>query len=228
MNLYEEILGYCNDNVTLYGFANLKDYKNEIFSEKLKKYDYAVTIGIKLPDDIVENLDQGTGRWLYQDTFTKVNNILNLKSTDIMNIIKKHGYDAINVDSSYIIPGENFVGEISHKLVANLAGLGWIGKSALLITPQYGPRLRWATILTDATFPIENERIGSRCGTCRLCVDNCPAKAFDDIDFNEKLPRDERFDARACFNYFETLESQGKPPKCGICVKVCPWGVNNK
>jgi len=224
MNLLEEIVRYCSNNVTLYGFAYLKEYKNEIFSEKLKKYDYAITIGIKLPDDIVENLDHGIGRWKYQDTFIKVNNILNDKSEEIMNIIKKVGYDAISVDSSYIIPGENFVGEISHKLVANLAGLGWIGKSALLINPDYGPRIRWATILTNAVFPIENKRMQSHCGTCTLCVDNCPAKAFGDVDFNEKLPRDERFNAHACFDYFEKLESQGKPPKCGICVKVCPWG----
>lgn len=228
MSLYEELVEFCEENVTLYGFADLREYKDEIFSSKLKDYDYGISIGINIPDDIVDNLDYGRGRWTYQDAFIGVNNLLNEKSSDILNIITPKGYEAVCVDSSYILPGENFVGEISHKLVANLAGLGWIGKSALFINSYYGPRVRWATILTNAKFPVENNRIKSRCNSCRLCVDNCPANAFNDVEFDENIPRDSRYDAKACFGYFQKLESEGKPPKCGICVKVCPWGLRNK
>lgn len=228
MDLYDELVLFCEKNVTLYGFADLRKYKEEIFSNELKNYDYGISIGINIPDDIVDNLNHGKGRWKYHDANVGVNNLLNNNASNIMKIITRHGYEAVNVDSSYILPGENFVGEISHKLVANLAGLGWIGKSALFINPHYGPRVRWATILTNAKFPIVNKRMKSGCNSCSLCVESCPANAFVDLEFDETIPRDNRYDAKACYAYFEKLESEGKPSKCGICVKVCPWGLKNK
>lgn len=228
VDVYNKLIDFCEENVTLYGFSDLREYKDEIFSDNLKSYAFGIVIGINIPDDIVENLDCGEGRWKYQDANVGINNLLNDKATKIMNILKSNGFKAINIDSSYILPGENFVGEISHKLVANLAGLGWIGKSALFINPYYGPRVRWATILTDCVLPVKNRRMESKCNNCRLCVLNCPAHAFSDVEFDENVPRDERYDASACFSYFEKLESEGKPSKCGICVKVCPWGTVNK
>lgn len=228
MELYEKITEYCNENLTLHGFANLKDNKEAVFLDQLRSYDYAIAIGINIPDNIVDNLDTDEGREKYLEAYTQVNNLLNENATNIVEIIRQEGYNAVNVDSSYILPGENFVGEISHKLVANLAGLGWIGKSALFINPYYGPRVRWATILTDAPLPVENKRMKSRCKSCRLCVENCPVNAFKDKEFDENVSRDERYDAKACASYFDRLESMGKPRLCGLCVKVCPWGLVNK
>ncbi|MCK9565162.1 MAG: hypothetical protein M0Q43_03825 [Methanothrix sp.] len=62
----------------------------------------------------------------------------------------------------------------SHKLAAHMAGLGWIGKSCLLITPEAGPRVRWASVLTDAPMKATGYAMAERCGECRKCVDVCP------------------------------------------------------
>ncbi|MBW2340498.1 MAG: hypothetical protein JRF50_09160 [Deltaproteobacteria bacterium] len=63
------------------------------------------------------------------------------------------------------------------KAVGRLGGLGWQSKSLLLVNPDYGPRTRLATILTDAPLnphgPIEN-----RCGDCTKCKDACPPGAI--------------------------------------------------
>lgn len=228
MELFEKIDEYCEENVTLHGFADLREYKNQIYSDFLKKYDYAITIGVNIPDDIVEDLNSDDGRFRYMDAYNGVNALLNDVAENIVEIIKDDGYDAVNVNSSKPLPGANFAGDISHKLVANLAGMGWIGKSALLINPYYGPRVRWATILTDADLPVVNKRMKSRCNTCRLCVVNCPANSFDDVEFDENIPRDERYDAQACSDFLARRGEEGFPRMCGFCVKVCPWGLVNK
>lgn len=228
MDLLDKLRDYCEDNVSVYGFADLRNFKDEIFSHYLKDYDFAISIGINIPDDIVEDLDSVEGRKRYNKAVMDVNALLNDAAGDIVKMLELDCFRAVNVDSSYILPDEYFVGEISHKLVANLAGLGWIGKSALFINPLYGPRIRWATVLTDARLPVENKRMKSGCKSCRLCVVNCPAGAIRGDEFDENVPRDERYNAGACYGYFEKLESLGTPGKCGVCVKVCPWGLVNK
>ena len=61
-----------------------------------------------------------------------------------------------------------------HKTAATQAGLGWIGKTALFVSPRLGPRLRLATVFTDAELPVGEPVTEGRCGSCRRCVDACP------------------------------------------------------
>ena len=62
-------------------------------------------------------------------------------------------------------------------MVATRAGLEWIGKTDLLITKKFGPRLRLTSILLKDRVIPESKHIDiSRCGTCNICVEICPAK----------------------------------------------------
>lgn len=119
---------------------------------------------------------------------------------------------------------ERICAVFSHKLAANLAGLGWIGKSYLLITPENGPRVRWTTILTNVPLTPTGKPMKNLCGDCRKCVDICPVKAFTGSNFKEDEDRDVRYDARKCELYLENLEKQGKLPVCGLCIYNCPFG----
>jgi epoxyqueuosine reductase len=112
-------------------------------------------------------------------------------------------------------------GVFPHKLAANMAGLGWIGKSALLITPEHGPRVRWGTVLTDA--PLEmGVPMDEMCSDCCECVNACPAHAFTGQAFDKPRPRSEIFTAEACDHYLRKREALHRA--CGICVYVCPFG----
>ena len=108
-------------------------------------------------------------------------------------------------------------------MAAHLAGLGWIGKSCLLVTPEAGPRVRWTTVLTDAPLkagtPME-----MRCGDCHECVDICPVKAFTGRNFIESEPREARYDARRCEKYLKGLEASTGYGVCGMCLYICPHG----
>lgn len=92
------------------------------------------------------------------------------------------------------------LGLFSHKLAAHLAGLGWIGKSCLPVTPEAGPRVRWASVLTDAPLAA-GEQLEERCGECEACVEVCPAGAFSGRSFFSDEPRAARFDAFKCRYY---------------------------
>ena len=223
MTLKDRINSVCEANSTLYGFANIKDYQDYIVDE-LKGYDYAIVIGIKIPDEIIENLNTPAGEIKYQDAYNTINKELNDTIEKLENLITTEGYNAKGVNASYIIPDGRLYGELSHKMIARLAGLGWIGKSCLLITPEYGPRLRWATLITDYELETDNHPVKSRCNDCRLCVDNCPSGAFKNVEFNPEDSRSVRYDAFKCKKHFDKLESMARPRLCGLCVRVCPWG----
>lgn len=118
--------------------------------------------------------------------------------------------------------------DISHKMVATRAGLGWIGKTDLLISNRFGPRLGLVTILLDrdpgiTAIPIEK----SKCGNCNTCVEKCPAQAANGMLWNTKIHRDKFFNAFKCKEKCGELAKQRLNVDeriCGLCVSVCPIG----
>ena len=111
------------------------------------------------------------------------------------------------------------------QTAATLSGLGWIGKSALLVTPQYGPAARWTSVLTDAPLPTGTPIIESRCGDCRACVDACPGDACSGRAWRQGARREEFWDVRACVAGMKkvNVRSSSVLGICGICVGVCPY-----
>lgn len=100
---------------------------------------------------------------------------------------------------------------LPHKKIAILAGLGWIGKSNLLVTPEYGSAFCMCTVLTNAPLPIENKpMIISKCGDCTICKDICPTSAIHGTIWKQGLNRDFIVDVYHCVG-------------CLKCLVYCPW-----
>ena len=114
----------------------------------------------------------------------------------------------------------------SIKMAARLAGLGWIGKCCLLVTPNVGPRVRWASVLTDASLKAIEKPMKDGCGDCHECVDICPTKAFTGESFREEDPREIRYNAHKCDKYLSKLEKTSALGVCGMCLYACPYGKN--
>jgi epoxyqueuosine reductase QueG len=112
-----------------------------------------------------------------------------------------------------------------HEIVATLAGLGWIGRTGLLVTKSFGSALRLATVLTDADLPVAAPMDRSLCGVCGLCVSACPARAATGAEWSPGMPREELLDVRkcreACLRARDRLRISHAI--CGICITVCPW-----
>ena len=99
-------------------------------------------------------------------------------------------------------------GDINHKTVAAVAGLGGIGLSKLLVTPEFGPLVRLGTIITDASLNVDKPLDETPCKQCESCRNACPAEAIQE---------DGTLDYRACSSY--TL-SNALPGIIGIARKL--------
>jgi epoxyqueuosine reductase QueG len=213
-----------------YGVADLSSARQFIQDqggEKVSRYPRAVVIGMVLTDSIVDLLpDQDkAGAILYRHcTYDVVNLALDQIALKVANLLRREGFDAFPIPASKRTSDEQISGPFSQKLAANLAGLGWIGKSCLLVTPEHGPRVRWVTILTDAPLAPTGTPMEPRCGKCTECVDICPPHAFTGREFNPDEPREVRFDAAACDRYFKEMEKEKGVAVCGLCLYVCPHG----
>lgn len=107
------------------------------------------------------------------------------------------------------------IGLLSLKHMAVQAGLGVLGYNSLLITRQFGPRLRLAAIVTNAEIKPETPINKNFCKTCKNpCVSLCPAKALK----KPSRGSDYELNKFACSQYVSTR------PTCSICLKVCPVG----
>jgi epoxyqueuosine reductase len=115
-------------------------------------------------------------------------------------------------------------GPILERDHAAEAGIGWHGKSTMLIDPKLGTWFFLAEILTTLELPADKPQ-PSRCGTCVRCITACPTGA---------ITQDHRLDARLCISYL-TIELKGAIPfelrpligdriyGCDDCLDACPW-----
>lgn len=120
---------------------------------------------------------------------------------------------------------ETLAGPFPVKLAATRAGLGWVGRSSLLVTRWHGPRVRLAALLADFDCPADEPMTESRCGGCELCVDACPYGYIGGAEWEPGLPRDALLDAFACSARMEELGKPiGRKYSCGLCLLACPYG----
>ena len=216
---------------TFFGIANLEPAQEEILKQGgpiIAGFPIAISIGIALPRAIVDHLDRQDDRVVVMNYQHHGYNIINPRLDNIASfltgLLQSEGYYALPIPASQTLDSENHLGALSHKLAAHLAGLGWIGKSCLLVTPEVGPRVRWATVLTDAPFEPTGQAIEERCGNCRECVEICPPKAFTGKNFRPEEHRDIRFNVHKCKNYQDQLMKETGANLCGLCLYICPHG----
>ncbi|OGO17629.1 MAG: hypothetical protein A2Z15_01470 [Chloroflexi bacterium RBG_16_50_11] len=101
---------------------------------------------------------------------------------------------------------------ISYKHAAEVAGLGNIGMSSLLVTEKYGPRVQLALCLTEAALKSTAGEPQKNCRYCNVCVVKCPAKALEIPKKGEPYV----INKFACRTY---VEAGGG---CSECMRVCP------
>ncbi len=191
--------------------------------------DYAVSIVAALSDAVIDEIDSadhiGMPTHTYFHHYRTVNAFIDNMLLRTGMQLAREGYKYIPIAASQTIKTghtrEHF-GRYSHKKAAVFAGLGTVGKSALFLHRDLGPRVRLGTLFTDCPLTETAASAQSLCGSCRICVDACPANAIKGTLWHPGIERDEMLDANACNSYMRThFMDIGRGAVCGICMKAC-------
>jgi len=225
----DDIKAFCRTRgADCAGIADLAPFKQGwvvLPANLLDPFTRAISIAKRLDDDVINEIDRGpTVR--YAGHYRSVNVELDAVTADVVKWIGERGYQAKAVPASHITDDTNLLGNISHKAVARMAGIGWQGKSLLIVNPEHGPRIRLATVLTDMPL-VPDQPLRNRCGTCAECSKACPVSAIKNVNTKD------RYETRDDALYFSRCAEQTRRNKalpgigamiCGVCVKVCPFG----
>jgi len=223
MTLSHEITEFLRyKGASMVGFADLT------VTPALARQDLprAVAFAVALAPDVVAEIKNGPTRAYYAE-YKRANLLLEDLSLAAAELLRGRGFRAISsAATNEGIDLTTYSTPLPHKTVATLAGFGWIGKCALLVSEQFGSAIRLNRVLTDAQFPTGMPVSDSRCGDCQVCVDACPGLAPTGGNWTRDRHRDEFFDASACRRAArETAQRRTgiMDTFCGICIAVCPW-----
>jgi len=203
------------------GFADL----SSLPQEQRQGLRYGVSIMVAMDPAVVNGLGNGHTRE-HDNEYHQLNRLMDRLDIRAAEIISEAGFSAwpltsekVNVDWSVLNT------DLPHKTVATRAGLGWIGKCAMLVTEAYGSAVRVSSVLTDAPLPADQAITESRCGTCDRGVSNCPGEAPSGREWSTNTLREDYFDAYRCHKTCIERSWRVEPGElfCGLCTLVCPW-----
>lgn len=167
------------------------------------------------------SLREGRGRSVAY-LLTHLNIKLNEVAYNVSRFLEDSGYEALPVLFPslmlYPLKAREFPKEFSYKHAAVAAGLGSFGLSRLLITPQFGPRVRLVAVITDAPIKPDEPFEGQICdkeGCGYRCVDACPSGAISksgELDWDKCVSQ--------LWKYLHILGYA----YCARCMAVCPVG----
>jgi epoxyqueuosine reductase QueG len=213
----------------IYGFAVLTG----LLEKKFTGFNYGIAIGCKLDNIIVDKIINGPTEEYYSH-YRHTNEYLSAITKKISDDLNSNNIETLGIEPT--VPTSELDSEyfntlrtdLSHKMVATRAGLGWIGKTDLFISKKFGPRLRLVSILLKTPVKSGSKPVDkSRCGKCRICVDICPARAANGKLWNISIDREKFFNPWKCRDQCAEFGRNrlGKDTRiCGICVAVCPVG----
>jgi epoxyqueuosine reductase len=200
----------------LMGVAETDAVKDQVCSlpgDIIGRLPFAIVGAVRVSSAVLDTLEDGPNT-IYYHHYRQLNFHLDRAALRVSREIENKGYLALPIAASQVVDWEKMRGHVSHKDLGHLAGLGWLGRHNLLVTPEYGAQVRLVSILTN--MPLSPGRpAADGCGECRSCLAVCPAGAI------RESPGE--FDHLACY---QQLKDFGKSRRigqyiCGLCVKAC-------
>jgi len=225
----ELVTGKCRDlDIPLVGFASaarwdeplFKPWVPEAFRPRAIVPETNTVIVIGLPVSLPV-LESAPSIW-YHEHYRTINSLLDGAAYRIAAVLTREGSPSVPLPrdgyGSVGVLKECPVAFFSHRHAAFLAGLGNFGTNNMLLTPEFGPRVRFVSILTSAEVRPDPLLEKPLCIRCQRCVEACPVHALDGGDYPGGLT-----DKKTCATRSEALAKKFISP-CGICIKVCPVG----
>ena len=140
-----------------------------------------------------------------------LNGRLNRGVHELAAYFRQRGYRSLPLPAIAPTDQRFLEGLLSYKHVAELAGMGRIGWHSMLITGQFGPRVRLACVVTEAPIEPSPSSPEGSCAACGACIESCPAKALE-VPGKGTAYSINKFSCR-------TYRQAGLT--CSVCMKVC-------
>lgn len=190
------------------GFASVP--QAWVFRELAIRYTNAIVLTMEMSKSRMDKAPSSDTAVMVHETYNQLGQI----SNRIAGWLRGRGYAAH--------AGHPLGGMALYPPMAQAAGLGWRGIGGLIVTPEFGPRVRLAAVFTEiGNLPVyegdEHAWILDFCETCRRCIRECPPDAFYDEPIYHENGLVTVLDSEKCFPYFATNHG------CSICIKVCPF-----
>lgn len=204
MKLTQEIIGYARNLFDVAGSTQLPDKTNLLI------------VGLETkPERDLDEFHRIDGKF----RITGFEKHAKLRLESLLNLIRKHNFTAELIGRC----GYPLKGEVKLKEAAVRAGLGRWGKNTLVLHPEYGNRLRFMAIKTDASleFTVNSNDIREEnpsCDGCSICIDACPV----DILKPYAMPK-----IKGCLaNVRKKQGKDGRLILCDICLRACPVNID--
>jgi epoxyqueuosine reductase QueG len=215
--MYEELKQIAVSlGATAFGAGYVKDLRlhyDALPLDQTADMSCGISIGARVSGSVLKSCIIGPSRH-YLHHYKMLNLLLDQTALKLSIVIQNRGYKALPIPASQIVNWEKQTAHLSHKMIAVRAGIGWIGRNNLLVHPEYGSKIRLATVLTN--MPLETAKPLERdCATCRECIEICPVNAI-----SESYKSWNKVACLEKLKYFAKSHNVGQYI-CGLCVKVC-------
>jgi len=213
---YKQLRKFCLDRgADLFGVADISKIKDgfNLPEPLINDLDKAVCVGVRLSSQIFNDIEDAPTK-LYFHHYRTANFFLDQLSFALANEIQRRGARALPIPASQIVDWQKQSAHVSHKELGVQAGLGWIGRNNLLVSPKLGSQFRLATVLTNLKIQIDKP-LDLDCGDCYECIRVCPVGAITE--------KKEDFKHLLCFEKLKQFQKSNIVGQyiCGICVKAC-------
>jgi epoxyqueuosine reductase QueG len=181
-----------------------------------------VSIAVAYDEDVIRTINEKSSqgvdinKWnVYASEYDNINSILNEISKKLADKIDGIAIPATwenQETKQFQYIRETFGDTVSHRAVAEIAGLGWRGKNGLIINEEYSCAIRFASIIVPFILDYGQQNT-MNCGECTACEIACS------FIRNRSILSDYR---DYCMRYIDHLKSKGlKYDVCGKCIKAC-------
>lgn len=210
---------------------NLKEYLTEIGASKVGFADVdglaseftdlpnGISIVLKIPKRAMKYVEEEDYESYWSCFHSQIDKLTEI-SLKGEKYIKNLGYNAFALTMNRNeCDMEKLLSILPYKTIATKSGMGWIGRSALFVTPEYGSAVALGGILTDMPLELGVPITDSQCDDCENCQNACPVDAINPQKWNDRLNREDIIDIETCREYIVDQYKNGLG--CTKCMCEC-------